>query len=78
MRKVKLIVHETYRGTVFLSNAPEIKFDSSDCQIAAINPFRYRGYYYEAETGFYYVSSRYYDPEIGRFLNADEAAYLGA
>ena len=37
------------------------------------NPFRYRGYYYDAETGFYYVSSRYYDPEIGRFLNADAA-----
>ena len=35
------------------------------------NPLRYRGYYYDAETGFYYVSSRYYDPEIGRFLNAD-------
>ncbi|MBP3451644.1 MAG: hypothetical protein J6J73_02510 [Agathobacter sp.] len=35
------------------------------------NPFRYRGYYYDAETGFYYVSSRYYDPEIGRWINAD-------
>ena len=36
-----------------------------------MNPIRYRGYYSDAETGFYYVSSRYYDPEIGRFLNAD-------
>ena len=35
------------------------------------NPLKYRGYYYDAETGFYYVSSRYYDPEIGRFINAD-------
>ena len=35
------------------------------------NPIRYRGYYYDAETGFYYVSSRYYDPEVGRFINAD-------
>jgi len=35
------------------------------------NPLRYRGYYYDAEIGFYYVSSRYYDPEIGRFVNAD-------
>ena len=41
------------------------------------NPFRYRGYYYDTETGFYYVSSRYYDPEIGRFINADDIAYLG-
>ena len=35
------------------------------------NPFRYRGYYYDVETGLYYVSSRYYDPEIGRWINAD-------
>ena len=35
------------------------------------NPLRYRGYYYDAETGFYYLNSRYYDPETGRFLNAD-------
>ena len=39
--------------------------------IGVYNPFRYRGYYYDTETGFYYVSSRYYDPEIGRFINAD-------
>jgi len=35
------------------------------------NPFRYRGYYYDKETGFYYLNSRYYDPTVGRFLNAD-------
>ena len=35
------------------------------------NPFRYRGYVYDVETGLYYVSSRYYDPEIGRWINAD-------
>ena len=35
------------------------------------NAFTYRGYYYDKETGFYYVSSRYYDPEIGRWINAD-------
>ena len=43
--------------------------DSS--HFANVNPFRYRGYVYDTETGFYYVSSRYYDPEIGRYLNAD-------
>ena len=41
--------------------------------IGRYNPFRYRGYYYDTETGFYYVSSRYYDPGIGRFINADAA-----
>ena len=35
------------------------------------NPFRYRGYYYDVETGFYYLQSRYYDPATGSFLNAD-------
>ena len=37
----------------------------------AVNPFRYRGYYFDTETGFYYLQSRYYNPEWGRFLNAD-------
>ena len=35
------------------------------------NPFRYRGYFYDEETGLYYLNSRYYDPETGRFINAD-------
>ena len=35
------------------------------------NPFRYRGYYYDVETGYYYLQSRYYNPNWGRFLNAD-------
>ena len=40
------------------------------------NALKYRGYYYDTETGFYYVSSRYYDPEIGRFINADTTDVL--
>ena len=35
------------------------------------NPLRYRGYYYDVESEMYYLNSRYYDPEIGRFINAD-------
>ena len=46
--------------------------------LGAVNPFRYRGYYYDTETGFYYLNSRYYDPQVGRFLNADEPILLGA
>ena len=49
--------------------------DSSGCSISTINPYRYRSYYYDEETGLYYVSSRYYDPEIGRFISADDAVY---
>lgn len=40
-------------------------------------PLRYRGYVYDTETGFYYLQSRYYDPSIGRFLNADGFASTG-
>ena len=47
------------------------KLLSSSGTLADINPLRYRGYYYDSETGFYYLQSRYYDPEIGRFINAD-------
>lgn len=39
--------------------------------IGNINPFRYRGYYYDQETNLYYLNSRYYNPEMGRFINAD-------
>ena len=39
--------------------------------VGKANPFRYRGYYYDTETELYYLNSRYYDPEIGRFINAD-------
>ena len=40
--------------------------------IANVNPLRYRGYYFDQETGFYYLHTRYYDPKVGRFINADE------
>ena len=46
--------------------------------MAEINPIRYRGYYFDRETGLYYLHSRYYDPEVGRFINADDAGTLGA
>ncbi len=51
---------------------------SATATVGAANPFRYRGYYYDAETGFYYVSSRYYDPEIGRWINADSLLSQGS
>ena len=43
-----------------------------------MNPFRYRGYFYDIESGLYYLNSRYYDPEIGRFINADATGVIGA
>ena len=50
---------------------------SDPSHIAIRNPLRYRGYYYDNETGFYYLQSRYYDPAICRFINADGYASTG-
>jgi len=44
--------------------------------IANINPFRYRGYYLDKETNLYYLNSRYYDANTGRFINADSPEYV--
>ena len=41
------------------------------------NPFRYRGYFYDIETGLYYLQSRYYSPKIGRFVCADNQLLVG-
>ena len=49
----------------------------ADKAIKDLNPFRYRGYYYDNETWFYYLQSRYYDPAIGRFINADGMTSTG-
>ena len=44
--------------------------------VGVLNPFRYRGYYYDTETNLYYLQTRYYDPEAGRFLSQDDVSYL--
>lgn len=45
--------------------------DNGTLIVGKLNPFRYRSYVYDEETGLYYLQSRYYDPLTGRFLNAD-------
>ncbi len=47
------------------------KLISSSGSLADINPLRYRGYYFDTETELYYLSNRYYDPKVSRFINAD-------
>lgn len=44
--------------------------------IGVINPYRYRGYRYDEESRLYYLQSRYCDPEVGRFLNADDVTLV--
>ena len=46
--------------------------DSQYYDLAEINPLRYRGYYYDSDTELYYLQSRYYDPNLCRFINADK------
>ena len=66
-------------GTVVASYIydPYGKVLSATGSLVSINPLRYRGYYYDTESGFYYLQSRYYDPQICRFINADSYASTG-
>ena len=48
---------------------------ADNIEIMEINPFRYRGYYWDKELNLYYLQTRYYDPETGRFINADGIEY---
>ena len=60
----------------FLDIEKENGYNASYAELAKVNPFRYRSYYYDNETGLYYLNSRYYDPQIGRFINADDVSVL--
>lgn len=50
--------------------------NASSNDITSINPLRYRGYYYDNESGYYYLQSRYYDTNICRFINSDDISYV--
>ena len=50
---------------------------TSSTHIGNINPIRYRGYFYDTETELYYCNSRYYDPLMKRFINADGTVSTG-
>ena len=54
-----------------LTHPSESTLTSAYAKLAQLNPFRYRGYVWDEETGLYSLGSRYYDPAWGRFLNAD-------
>lgn len=57
-------------GKITATNAPNVDAPYDE-ELANINPLRYRGYYFDNETGYYYLQSRYYDPNICRFINSD-------
>lgn len=56
------------------ANGNDISDDLTN--IGNLNPFRYRGYFYDTETELYYLQTRYYDPEVGRFIMIDSVEYL--
>ena len=62
---------------IFTASGVDITDNSSyNENVLKLNPFRYRGYYFDEETKLYYLINRYYDPETGRFLSADDVSYL--
>lgn len=67
-----IIIQYVYDEWGKLLNVYTINEDNSaQSEVANANPLRYRGYYYDTETGYYYLQSRYYDASICRFINAD-------
>ena len=54
-----------------------ISDEPAENTVGHLNPLRYRAYYYDSESSLYYLQSRYYDPEIGRFINADNYVATG-
>ncbi len=69
--RVARYVYDTWGNVLHIydANGNDVKNDTT--HIGVQNPFRYRSYYYDAESGLYYLQSRYYDPVTCRFVNAD-------
>ncbi len=68
--------YDAWGKLISITNANGIEITDTT-HIAYKNPFRYRSYYYDFETGYYYLNSRYYDPIIGRFINSDSMISTG-
>lgn len=67
--------YDSWGKLVSVTNASGTALASTNLGVQ--NSIRYRGYVYDTETGLYYLQSRYYDPETGRFLNADDVDLIG-
>lgn len=73
--KIATYTYDSWGKIISITDSDGTKITDKN-NVALINPFRYRSYYYDSETGMYYLNSRYYHPDMGRFLNADRL--LGA
>ena len=78
---VDITANMLYNMDINEDDSDEVKSNKLDelakrSHIGNVNPIRYRGYYFDVESRLYYLNTRYYDPEIGRFINADEITIL--
>ncbi|MDD5889427.1 MAG: AHH domain-containing protein [Ruminococcus sp.] len=75
---VKILDEDGNEKASYVYNAWGYILSQSEDELSSINPLRYRGYVYDEDTAMYYLQSRYYDPTTGRFINADDTAFIGA
>ena len=74
IKYVHIYIYDGYGNHIVLNQYDKVEEDP--LSIRHINPFRYRGYYFDEESGLYYLNSRYYDPETGRFISPDILSIL--
>ena len=77
MALVANYAYNAFGEPVHIKDANGNDVSGNATHIANLNPLRYRGYVYDPETGFYVTATRYYDPVVGRFINADGYASTG-
>ena len=63
-------------GNFVAEKVREVCIGSVTVDLVSLNAFTYRGYYYDKESGLYYLINRYYDPVTGRFISPDDVGYL--
>ena len=66
----------TNHSKILLHGNCTISGETTDIAVAQANPIRYRGYYYDEDTGLYYCNARYYSPTWRRFISPDDTSYL--
>ena len=75
---VKILDEDGNEKASYVYNAWGDILSQSEDELSSINPLRYRGYVYDEDTAMYYLQTRYYDPTTGRFINADDTAFIGS
>ena len=68
--------YDSWGKLISIKDSNDVDKTTDENFVGYVNPIRYRGYYYDSETGLYYLNARYYDPEVGRFISADDYEIL--